>query len=281
VHAYLETDFFGSGNSLRLRHGYGEWKGVLGGQTWTTFQDITTRPFTLDYEGPDSEIFVRQAMLRYTATTSNGHEWAVAAEDPTVQVATVGAVSGEGRGELPDIVARYRFNRQRGHVQVAGIVRQLRFVSDDGSLAETTDGYGLNLSGSHRFGADELMGHVGFGSGIGRYVESFSGTNSDAVLTTGGSLEALDVWSWTLGYKHQWTSTLSSTASYGMAEIDNDPAQSANAIGSTSSAHLNLVYDAGKRVVIGGELMWGERQNSNEVSGDATRLQVSMQYNFR
>ena len=55
--AYVEGDFFGSGNAFRLRHGSGEWRGLLGGQTWTTFQDITARPFTLDYEGPDSEVF--------------------------------------------------------------------------------------------------------------------------------------------------------------------------------------------------------------------------------
>ena len=64
MRAYVEGDFFGSGNSFRLRHGYGEWKGLLAGQTWTTFQDISARPFTLDYEGPDAEIFVRQAIIR-------------------------------------------------------------------------------------------------------------------------------------------------------------------------------------------------------------------------
>jgi len=281
VHAYVEGDFFGSGNSFRLRHGYGEWKGLLGGQTWTTFQDITARPFTLDYEGPDSEVFVRQAMIRYTSQTAGGNEWAVALEDPSVQVATAGGPSGTGRGELPDLVARYRFDRPWGHAQFAGIVRQLRFVSDDGALDETTGAYGVNLSGSYKIGGDVLMGHVAFGSGIGRYIESFGGTNSDAVVTSAGSLEALDAWAWTLGYTHHWTNTLSSTASIGAAEVDNEPGQSGDAIKSASSVHINLVHNAGKRVVIGGELMWGERENNDGASGDATRLQVSLQYKFR
>jgi hypothetical protein len=282
MHAYVEGDFFGSGNSFRLRHGYGEWNGLLAGQTWTTFQDISARPFTLDYEGPDSEIFVRQAMIRYTAPLANGGEWAVAAEDPDSQVSTTGGVTGQGRSEWPDIVARVRLDREWGHVQVAGIVRQLRFVSNDGAIDESAGGYGLNLSGSYKLiGNDVVMGHLGFGSGVGRYIESFGGTGSDAVLTTAGSLEALDAWAWVLGYTHHWNRILSSTASFGIAEIDSDPAQAATAIKSAQSLHVNLVFNAGQRVLIGGELMWGERENNDGSDGDATRLQISVQYNFR
>ena len=282
MRAYVEGDFFGSGNSFRLRHGYGEWNGLLAGQTWTTFQDISARPFTLDYEGPDSEIFVRQAMIRYTATLADGIEWAVAAEDPDSQVTALGGVTGQGRSELPDIVGRVRLNRQWGHVQVGGIVRQLRFVSNDGAVDDTTGGYGLNVSGSYKgFGSNVLMGHVAFGSGIGRYIESFAGTDSDGVLTAGGSLKALDAWAWVLGYTHHWTHTLSSTASYGTAEIDNVSGQAPTAIKSAKSFHANLVYNASQRVVIGGELMWGEREDNDGADGDATRLQISVQYKFR
>ena len=174
-----------------------------------------------------------------------------------------------------------RFDRDWGHIQVAGIARQLRFVSNDGSVDETAGGYGVNVSGSYNIGDDVLMGHVGFGTGIGRYIESFGGTASDAVLTANGSLEALDAWAWVLGYTHHWNDKMSSTASYGMAEIDNEPDQPASAIESAKSFHVNLVYNASKRVLFGGELMWGERVNNNGADGDATRLQFSVQYKFR
>lgn len=282
LHAYVEGDFFGAGNSFRMRHGYGEWNGLLAGQTWTTFQDISARPFTLDYEGPDSEFFVRQALLRYTSKLANGMEWAVAAEDPDSQVTAAGGLAGQGRSEWPDLVARVRADRPWGHVQVAGIARQLRFVSNDGAVDETTGGYGLNLSGSYKMpGSDVVMGHVGFGTGIGRYIESFGGTGSDAVLTPTGSLEALDAWAWVLGYTHHWNQLLSSTASIGAAEIDNRPDQGPAAIKSAQSAHVNLVFNVSQQVLIGGELMWGERENNDGTDGDATRLQVSVQYSFR
>ena len=282
VRAYVEGDFFGSDNSFRLRQGYGEWNGLLAGQTWSTFQDITARPFTLDYEGPDSEFFVRQPMIRYTRTMANGLEWAVAAEDPDSQVSTAGGIAGQGRSEFPDLVARVRVDRQWGHAQAAAIGRQLRFVSNDGAIDETATGFGLNLSGSVKvLGANSVMGHVGFGSGIGRYIESFGGTGSDALLTTSGSLEPIDAWATVLGYLHHWNDRLNSTFSASTAELDNEAGQGGSAIKSAQSVHANLAYSPSSRILVGVELMWGERENNDGAKGDASRLQVTIQYKFR
>jgi hypothetical protein len=282
VRGYVEGDFFGDSSAFRLRHGYGEWKGLLGGQTWTTFQDITARPFTLDYEGPDSEFFVRQPMIRYTGRPSETLEWSAAVEDPDSEITVPTGVSGSGRSEFPDIPARVRIKPAWGHIQVAGILRQLRFVSDGGVIDETTTGYGLNLSGKAKvLKHDTIMGHVGFGAGIGRYIESFTGSNSDAVLTPAGDLEAIDAFAFVLGYTHHWNDRLSSTLSGGVAELDNEPSQPDDAIKSARSPHLHLVYAPNRLLNIGGEVMWGERENKDGAKGDAVRLQVSIQYKFR
>lgn len=281
VHAYVEGDFFGDSNAFRLRHGYGEWKGLLGGQTWTTFQDISARPHTLDYEGPDSEVFVRQAMIRYTGKASDSLQWAIAVEDPGSQITNSSDLSGSGRNNFPDIPAHVRFSSKNAHIQIGGILRQIRFVSSDGATKESTTGWGLNLSGKIGFlEKDAFMGHVAFGSGIGRYIESFSGTNSDAVLTADGDLEALDAWTVTLGYEHQWDPRFRSTLAGGFAKVDNDPAQPGDAIKSSTSVHVNLVYSPNRLLSLGPELMWGERKNFNDASGEAWRFQFSIQYKF-
>lgn len=49
---FAEGDFFGDGGDFRLRHAYGEFRGVMIGQNWSTFQDESIIPATLDYEGP-------------------------------------------------------------------------------------------------------------------------------------------------------------------------------------------------------------------------------------
>jgi len=282
VRGYIEGDFFGDGSSFRARHAYGEWNGLLGGQTWTTYQDITARPFTLDYEGPDSEIFVRQPMIRYTGKPSETLEWSVAVEDPDSQIAAPTPVTGSGRSEFPDLPARVRIEPAWGHIQIAGILRQLRFVSDGGVIDESTVGYGLNLSGKAKLlKRDAIMGQVGVGSGNGRYIESFSGTDSDAVLTPAGTLEALDAVAFVLGYSHQWSDRFISTISGGLAELDNEPSQPDDAIKAARSFHFNLVFAPNRLFNVGGEVMWGEREDKNGATGDAVRLQVSLQYRFR
>lgn len=282
VRAYVEGDFFGSGNNFRIRHAYGEWNGLLAGQTWSTFQDISARPGLLDYEGPDAEVFVRQGQLRFTGGNSAGFQWSVAAEESDSQIAVAGGVSGGGRSELPDFAGNIRFTNSVGHVQIGGVVRQLRFVSDDGSVDETESAFGLNLSGkANVLGNDAIMGQFAFGSGIGRYIESFGGTSSDAVLQVSGDLHALDAWAAVIGFVHHWNERLNSTFSANIAEVDNIAGQPGSAISAARSIHANLVYSPAPKLTVGGELMWGKRENNDGSSGDAVRLQVSIQYNFR
>ncbi|NKB88818.1 MAG: hypothetical protein GKS06_11430 [Acidobacteria bacterium] len=282
VRAYVETDFFGDGNSLRIRHAFGEWKGLMAGQNWSTFQDIETRPATLDYEGPDSEVFVRQVMVRYTGRPSEELEWSVALEDPDSQVTVGSDVVGSGRSQIPDFAGRAKFKGSWGQFQAAGLLRQIRFVSDDGLVNETTGGYGINVAAKLNLGSsDALMGHFAVGSGIGRYIEVFNGTGTDATLTPDGKLEAMSAYGFVAGFTHHWDSQLQSTLSGGLAHVGNEASQPDDAIQEARSVHLNLVYAPIPLVNIGGEVMWGERVNKNGDKGSAVRLQFQVTYKFR
>ena len=280
VRAYIEGDFFGDGNSFRIRHAYGEWQGIMAGQNWSTFQDISARPSTLDYEGPDSEIFVRQVQIRYTRQVSDTFEWAAAIEDPDSQIAA--ALDGGGRSEMPDFTGNLRFTNDRAHLQLGALLRQLRFVNDDGTVDETTTGWGLNLSGKMTVRErDAVLGQIAYGSGIGRYIESFGGQGADAVLTADNDLRALDAWALVAGYEHAWNAKFKSTLSFSYAELDDLQGQPDTAIQSSTSMHVNLMYTPNRLIMIGGELMWGERENFDGATGDATRLQLSVRYNLR
>ena len=221
-------------------------------------------------------------MIRYTGHPSDHLQWSIAVEDPESDLTLPESATGGDRSEWPDLPFNIRFKSPDQHLQIAGIVRQLRYVSGDGSVDETATAWGLNLSGKTRVGdKDALMGHAAYGSGIGRYVESFGGTGSDAVLTEGGDLEPLDVWAFTLGYEHQWSDKLRSTLAGSFSDVDNDVSQAGAAIAAASSAHFNLVYSPVPLLSLGGELMWGERENFDGATGDALRFQFSIQYKFR
>ena len=277
--AYVEGDFYGDNNTFRIRHAYGEFGQFLGGQTWSTFQDISARPRSLDYEGPDAEIFVRQAMIRWTRPLSDNVTFAVALEQPGSQFVTPDTLSGGPRNEMPDIPAHVRFEGERGHVQLGGIVRQIRFDGESGSADVNTMGYGANLSFLLKTtGKDALMGEAAFGNGIGRYIEALNGQSADAVFTRIDELDALSATAAVIAYERHWNDTLQSSVAFSVASLDENSRLSPSTIKQTTDARANLIWAAWKKVDIGGEVLWGERENQNGATGDALRFQFAMIY---
>jgi hypothetical protein len=279
LHAYVEGDFFGDSNAFRLRHAYGEYWELLGGQTWTTFMDISARPRSLDYEGPDGEIFVRQAMIRWTHPLNSEWKLAVAVEQPGGQFTVPTTLEGTSRSLVPDVPGYLRYETDRAHLQLAGIVRQIRFDGEGTSSDASTGGIGGNVSFRvNTQGKSGLMGEVAFGEGIAKYVESFNGQNVDAVFTAGNNLDALMVVAGVLGYEQHWNDELQSTLAISGATLEDDSRLSTSTIKQTQDARVNLIWSPYHKVDVGGELLYGRRENQDGADGDDVRLQFSMIY---
>jgi hypothetical protein len=161
---------------------------------------------------------------------------------------------------VPDYVTTLRRTGGKGHAQLGGILRQLRFDGEGDSADASTTGWGAHLSFNVKpFGKDELMGQLVYGEGIARYVESLSGQSSDATFDAAGGLEALPVTALVVGFTHHWSSTLKSGISYAVADVDNADSQSASAISRTRDFRVNLIYTPYRLVDVGGEALWGRR----------------------
>lgn len=278
---YVEGDFYAESNTFRLRHAYGEFRGFLIGQTWTTFMDISSRPRTLDYEGPDGEIFVRQAMVRYTGEIAKNWKFALAAENPAVQIVIPSSMTGSDRANMPDFVGLIRYGNERGHLQFASLLRSLRFDGTGSTPDESTLGWGFNTSFRlNTWGKDALMGEFAFGSGISRYIESMGGQNVDAVFTSTGGLEAIPGRAAVIGYERHWTPTLMSAFAYSIADISSNTAFSSSVIKRTQDARFNLIWTPFKLIDLGAEVLWGQRRNQDGTQGDAVRIMFSTIYRF-
>src|SRR5262249_10396781 len=85
---FIEGDFYGAGNSFRLRPAYGQDGPLLAGQTGTTVMDADNVPPTIDFETPLASPFVRQGLVRVTTGLSKHLTWAVAVEeaDPVILI---------------------------------------------------------------------------------------------------------------------------------------------------------------------------------------------------
>jgi hypothetical protein len=274
LRAYIEGDFYGSGSSLRIRHAYVEYKGLLAGQTWSNFMDENIIPPTLDFEKPAAYAFARHGMIRYKRPVSDNSYFSVALEESNA-TGQAPLEAGKFENPLPDLTGRFRVTRDWGHIQVSGFLASIRYRFDSGAKKDVTL-YGANVSGQFNFlKKDMLIYQVVYGPGIGRY----RGGQSVA-LDQNGQLETLTDLGLTLGVQHYWSDSLSSLVVYNYGEVKNTEGQPASALESTNYFAANLVCHLMKGTFIGVEYLRGNRADLNGADGTANRLQMSVRYSF-
>lgn len=271
---FTEVDFFGSGNTLRLRHAYGSVGPLLVGQTWSTFMDEDAIPPTLDFEEPRSYIFVRQALVRWTWRTSDRFLLALALEEPDAEI-DAGGVSGSSEDPYPDFTYRARWTAGGGHVQLSGFAGLARFRSDAGAEDDETI-WGINLSGNLAAGArDRFRFQLAYGDGLTRYRGALAVATDE-----NGRLEAIPAAAFMVSYQHFWSDRLSSHLVYSYGDEDNTAGQGPDAIEAIEYGAFNLVWQLAERISLGAEWLYGSREDSGGASGDANRLQLAFKLGF-
>ena len=281
---FTEMDFYGGGgneiatNSIhpRLRHAFIKYDNWLIGQTWSTFQDVSALAENLDFIGPaEGTTFVRQPMVRYT---SGGLQVAIENTNTRVNTGSANVLSDDGA--IPDIIAKYTFKGDYGHVAVAGIYRDLSWETADDDYSDT--GFGVSVSGKLKVGdsGDDFRFMLTSGTGLGRYL-GITGSPGAVFNSDSNDIEAIDTTGGFVSYRHLWNDKWRSNITYSMQNVDNDVELTGDgAIKDLNSIHLNLLYSPTAKVTFGAEYMTAERELESGVDGDLDRLQFSAKYAF-
>lgn len=263
----------------RIRHAFITYNNWLFGQTWTTFQDVSALPETLDFIGvTDGTIFARQAMVRYT----NG-PFQVALENPETTVTPFG---GGGRiiaddSAVPDLVLRYNHKRDWGHVSIAALVRQLAYQNQQNGndIDSTETSYGVSIGAKFKLGQGDIRLMFNTGSGMGRY-SALNAVNG-AVLDANNKLQAIDSTGYAIAYRHIWSNEWRSNFTWSAFNADNDTDLTGlNTTESTWSTRANLLFSPSKELTFGAEYAFARREVENGLEGDMNRLQFSAKYAF-
>lgn len=290
ITGHLEFDFMTSNNgnderttngySPVLRHAFIKYKNWTLGQTWSNFMDLASLPDTLDFVGnPDAAIFIRQPQVRYT----NGN-FALALENPesTVTPFGGGARITTDDNSTPDFTASYNLKTGWGVVKIAGLLRQIAIDGTYNGAAydDNITSYGLSVSTKIDFSnKDDLRITFNTGKGLGRYVGL--NTVNGAVLDANGELEAIDVTAFSVAYRHLWNDKWRSTFLYSTLMADNDTALTG--VATTKNTHsysANLLYQATKKLMVGVEYKFANRELETGLDGDMNRVQFSAKYDF-
>ena len=297
----FEFDLFGVGvdagqTTFRLRHFYGEWGPLLAGQTNSLFMDGDVFPNTIDYWGPAGMVFYRNVQVRWTPWRTEDSHFSIALERPgnDIDPGNVRLIEGfeeadiRNDEELPDLTAQWRLGAGWGHVQVAGILRKVgyeyRADSGDPWQGGSETGWGVNLGATlNTFGSDRAILQVVHGEGIASYMNDGGMdlaprlVSDDPVAVTAELVPLTGVVAY---YDHYWNEKWSSAIGYSFTEVDNTNFQEPGAFHKGEYASVNLLHYPGRNLMIGGEVLWGQRTNNDGASDDDIRVQFTVKYSF-
>jgi hypothetical protein len=298
----FEFEMFGTGvdagqTTIRLRHAYGELGHFGAGQYWSPFMDIDVFPNTVEYWGPSGMAFFRNVQVRYMPIMKENQKLTIALERPgasgdqgiyadRIQVQNV-----RPRFPLPDLSAEYRHGGKWGYVELAGILREMKWEDQNPQAPDLSGdalGWGLNLSTNLHLGKMVIFrGSVVYGEGIENYMND---APVDVAVKSSGSAtnptlegKALPVLGLVGFFDIAWNKKFSSSVGYSSIDIDNTNTQADNAFKKGQYAVANLAYYPVKNAMVCAEFQWGDRTDKVETNGfhaSIAKMQFSFKYNF-
>jgi len=307
----FEWEMFGVGadagqTTIRLRHAYGQLGKWGAGQTWSPFMDIDVFPNTLEYWGPNGMAFFRNVQIRYMPIQGDTR-MTIALERPGASADAGDIADHYNLGAvkplfpLPDLSAEYRKAISKGYVEVAGIVREIKWQDTDPAPPDNKGdvvGWGLSLSSNLKFGKDVLRLQGVYGEGIENYFNDAPvdvGVETSTDPTKPIDAKALPITGIVAFLDHVWNPKFSSSVGYSSVTIDNSSGQGPDAYKMGQYVLANLLYTPVPNVMMGIEGGWIHRENKTEgvsvvfaptgVSGktekvDQYHVQVSAKYSF-
>lgn len=273
IDVFVEGDFFGAGNSFRLRHAYGRWGYLLAGQTWSQLVDEDAFIETLDFGGADSGVLLRAPQIRLTFPFSETLQWRLGIEENLADI-TDNGVAGVIRNRFPALASGVRLGTVPNHLYLLGAIADATFVPDLGP-DQTELVWALGFSSRFAIGErDSVIGRFIAGDGANSLItdNTFAPTG---LVVPAGQIEALTEYSWNIAYRHYWRDDLRSNLVYRYGRVDNTPAQRGDAVRSIQYLATNLIWRPVDAVDIGLEYIHGQRESKDGRDANANRCQLS------
>lgn len=271
VKANIEGDFYAG--TLRLRHAYGSYKGVLAGQTWSNYTSFAGATPVLDFNGAagNAGLWHRVPQIRYTTGNIS-----LSVEDPRSRLA-----NSVIRDSSPSLTARYESKTDSGAFAVAALTKQNTYdtgANDDSALGLAAFATGkVFLSKSF-----SIQGALNYSDGANRYLYN---SNADDAYVAGGSIENISAYGGNIGASFNLGGGSSINLVAGMVKIDWDDALADGvATGGEAETNRNILVNYQwvplKNVNMGVELSNWHSEYVNGTDEDANRIMFATRYSF-
>ena len=282
---YTAGNFRGSGKTVELQHAYLSFLGFTMGYDTGLFMDLAACPPTIDFQGPDGMTFYRATQLRYEANLMKGLKVGVGVEMPSVDGTPAKDVR-INKQRMPDIPAYVQYSWTKGsHVRVGGILRSMTYEDEVSNKAKSITGWGIQASATAGLGNFRAYGQFTYGKGIAQYLNDMSNLNVDIVPVAdeAGRMQVLPMRGWFAGLQYNFSKRVFASTSYSQSRLfTKDCYAHFNETQYKKGQYLvaNVFWNVTHNFQVGVEYLHGWREDFNDLSREANRINLSAQYNF-
>jgi hypothetical protein len=286
--AYVNANFTGAGNSPKLQYAYVMYRGFTAGYSTSLFTDVNAAPPTIDQEGPNGMTFVRTYMLSYKKNWDN-IGIGISAEMPNPNP-TYNNYTHAINQRIPDIPAYVQFmwGDYGSRIRLSGLLRNMTYrqyaLEGMDAKNKTQMGYGLQLSGNIGLGNIVTFYYQGtYGNGITSYFQDGSGQNLDMFPKQEALNELVtpEAWGGYVGMQFNITERVFASATYSQVRVlSKDGFYEPDYYKGSQYLAVNMFCRVKSNMMFGIEYLWGKRQNMDDASNTANRIQTVARFNF-
>lgn len=303
VKAVVEFDFDNSASlDPRLRHAYGEYKGVRIGRYWSNYNSWVGNTANVDFDGVPGTAGAQDRTEQITymsgplsVSLENAIDYGgVVGEAEVLTLQSDGTqqpvlTPGQDRGTVtssPALTAKFEDSQGGISYSVGVMAKQTGY--DTGANDDSAIGYAGFLAGKVAItDMVSVQGAINYADGANAYVyragSNFAG--ADAYVDANGDVETIEALGGALGASFALGGGRSVNAGYGttMSDLDDavqSGAVSAGATESNTTMYVNYMWSPVDSVSMGVQFENLETESQGGADGDANRIMYLAQYNF-
>ncbi len=282
LEAFIEGDFFTTGNQFRLRHAYITAGDFIIGQTWTTLSFLESMAAMIDFAAGDALFGGRSVQVRYQKPLSTSVKFYVGLEyQSSLGIENSNALPGQANIQLPLLALRLDKRWKTGVLFLGTSIAQLRWDGGSNGPKDAIPQLSAVIAGRQYIGKNNYFTfNVSAGDAYGENIIAFAGSEANAVLNQNGELESIPGLSAMVGFMHRWAPGLESNFNYAYGWLDAPDTRAPFALKRGGVGHVNLVYIFDNNFSIATEYIWGAQRTANDAYGDASRIQMMAKFDF-
>lgn len=275
---YIETDFKGNNNGLRLRQAYIQFRGLTIGQGWSSFTDMET-PTTIDGEGPPGMASNRLPQIKYKFTLPKNFSLSVALEVPEV-TATYNDQVVEFKERFPDIPVVLGYDSKKLHLMAGYAVRILRYKDMERSVNQKLGRTVLFAAGYKFTSKDNIYGQFVHAAGMVDHIQDMGSGLDMIVAPDGKSYNITKGYGYCFSYQRLWDEKSESNIMFSQTFLKGTGDLYPTMYNKTNYFAVNYIRKFFTYGTAGVEFIYGTLHNNRHDVGNNFRINLLMRYDF-